>query len=64
MESEAKWRDAYEDRVECAIQLVRLGADVNVRLELPTGHDARSEFYEMMNIMKLNGNLQGSLRQR
>ncbi|KAL7525329.1 hypothetical protein ACHAXR_000956, partial [Thalassiosira sp. AJA248-18] len=55
VESEEKWRKEYENRVECAVQLVRLGANVNARLQLPTGCDANSKSCEMMKLMKLVG---------
>lgn len=41
-------RELYEGQVECAIQLVRLGASVNARLQLPAGSDAKADVYEMI----------------
>jgi hypothetical protein len=52
---EEMWRKTFEGTVECAIQLVRLGANVDVKLHLPVGRDANSETYQVMKAMKLDG---------
>jgi len=54
-ESEEQWRGVYEGAIECAIQLVRLGANVSVRLQIPTGRDAKSISYVMVKEMKWEG---------
>ncbi|KAL7535958.1 hypothetical protein ACHAWF_005325 [Thalassiosira exigua] len=43
-----RWRDFYEGQVECAIQLVRLGANVDKLLAAPSEPDANAETYIMM----------------
>ena len=54
-EEEWTWRPMYESLVECAVQLVRLGSDIDVKLNLPAGRDARSDVYRMFRLDNLVG---------
>lgn len=54
LESSA-WRPAYEGAVECAVQLVRLGARVDVTLRLPPGRDGTSHTYAFFRTKNLVG---------
>mmetsp|Transcript_21673 Transcript_21673/g.47111 ORF Transcript_21673/g.47111 Transcript_21673/m.47111 type:complete len:537 (-) Transcript_21673:174-1784(-) len=49
------YREMYEGGIECAIALVMMGANVDVRLQQPTGRDANLETYVMMRCMKWVG---------
>ena len=48
-------REMYEGEIECAIQLVRLGANCDVRLQLPGGRDGNSKPSQLMKLMNLSG---------
>mmetsp|Transcript_37986 Transcript_37986/g.68398 ORF Transcript_37986/g.68398 Transcript_37986/m.68398 type:complete len:185 (-) Transcript_37986:1206-1760(-) len=63
-DEEETLRKMYEEGVECAVQLVRLGANVNVRFQLPTGRDANSRYYEMARTNRWVGKQCGNLRLR
>ena len=64
LESGEVWRAAYEGAVECAIQLVRLGANTSACLRVPSGRDANSKPYQMMKLMKWEGKTSLSLHPR
>lgn len=55
VEGENKWRKMYEGGIECAVALVRMGANVDVKLLVPTGRDANSMTYQMMRMMDMVG---------
>ena len=49
-----KGRETYEGCVECAIQLVRLGADTSVKFQFPPGGENHM-IYQTWNMWKLEG---------
>ena len=50
-----RMRYTYESQIECAVQLVRLGADVDVRFHLPKGRDGKSRYYSLVKTLGMVG---------